>query len=49
MRVISNQPSATHSADLKLQARLPLNCTKQVLLPFNCVNNKIRETFLLNS
>ena len=26
-RVISNRPCATRSADLKLRARLPLNCT----------------------
>ena len=26
-RVISNQPSARRDADLKLQARLPMNCT----------------------
>ena len=26
-RVISNRPSAKREADLKLRARLPLNCT----------------------
>ena len=29
-RVISNQPSARRDADLKLQARLPLNCTTPI-------------------
>ena len=42
-RVISNRPSVQREADLKLRARLPLNCTTRGPIT-NCVNNKMHET-----
>ena len=42
-RVISNRPSAQREADLKLRARLPLNCTTRSPIT-NCLNNKMHET-----
>ena len=40
-RVTFNQPSAYREDDLKLRARLPLNCT--VRSPVNPIYNKMRD------
>ena len=41
-RVISKLAERVHEADLKLRARLPLNCTTRDTLLINRINNKFQ-------